>query len=49
MKKKIDVDKNLKALDEGRLEMSELPFFEFCGETFGKDIFRNIVTGEYLD
>lgn len=47
--KRIDVDMNLKLLDSGRIKMSELPFFEYCGDTFGKAIWRNIVTGEYLD
>ena len=48
-KQRLDIPENLKALDDRRITMAELPFFEYCGDTFGKAIFRNIITGEYLD
>lgn len=38
-----------KALDDKRLQFCEAQYYEYIGNTFGKDLFTNRVTGLYLD
>jgi hypothetical protein len=39
----------LKAIDDKRMTFGDMCIYDYCGTTYGKDIFRNRITGEYLD
>lgn len=39
----------IQAVRDGRVLFCELWYYEYLGNAYGKDIFRNMVTGGYLD
>lgn len=38
-----------KAIDDDRIKIYEVKYHHYMGNIYGKDIFINKVTGEYLD